>query len=279
MTKKKTIEIILSVFLLCSIVKNFEFLVIKTDQTFWAENILCKLFMLAVTAVLLLLYGKRPGDIGFKRSNFIKSAALGLALGISTFAISYIAEYTVLRIMGKTPELHFFITNFALTDRNITGVSWTAVVICILGNIVNVCAEEGLFRGFFLSFGQISLTERRSNLLQALLFGVWHIVTVAGWVMDGQLSLSAAAVMAAGYVLLAGILGYEWGLCAAMTGTLWAGMFEHFFNNFVTNSVHMVTETGTDEMQILRIVLSNVLSLLFVLLIMRKKARRLSAWQ
>ena len=66
---------------------------------------------------------------------------------------------------------------------------------------------------------------------------------------------------------MSGILAYEWGLCLALTGTVWTGAFEHFFNNFITNSLHMVTDTGIDEMQILRIVLSNALSLAFVMII------------
>ena len=85
--------------------------------------------------------------------------------------------------------------------------------------------------------------------------------------------------MAVGYVLLAGVLAYEWGLCISLTGTIWAGVFEHFFNNFITNSLHMVTDTGIDEMQILRIVLSNVLSLAFVLMLSKhaKRHNRMTA--
>ena len=63
-----------------------------------------------------------------------------------------------------------------------------------------------------------------------------------------------AVVFAIGYVVLAGILAIEWGEC--------------------------VSTTGTDEFQIIRIVLSNLLSLAIVLSIKKykeKKAKTLSS--
>lgn len=199
---------------------------------------------------------------------------MGLSLGISSFAISYGMEYFLLTAMGRQPALHFYISNFALTGQNITGLSFAAVLLCIAGNILNVLAEEGLFRGLFLQMARTVYPERISNLMQALLFGIWHIVMVVVWVLDKSISIPEAVVMAAGYILLAGILGYEWGMCAALTGTIWAGMFEHFFNNFITNSLHVVTQTGADELQILRIVVSNVLSLLFVMVLAKKRKKK-----
>lgn len=84
-----------------------------------------------------------------------------------------------------------------------------------------------------------------------------------------KLFIIGVVAVAIGYIALALVLGYEWGLCTALTGTIWTGVFEHFFNNFISNSLHTITETGIDEMQIIRIILSNVLSLLIVLMVAR----------
>jgi len=266
-SKKKALEIILAVFVLCSIIKYIEFLVIKTDQTILSENILCKLFIIVVLFIALAKLGWSWRKIGFCTKGLLKNAALGLLLGASTFFLSYLTEYLVLTAMGRTPHIQFFITNFALTNQNIGGASFGVVAICIVGNVVNVWAEEGLFRGLFFQMAKTSFTERQSNFIQSLLFGLWHVVTVIVWLLEGSINIPAACFMAVGYILLSGVLAYEWGLCIALTGTIWAGAFEHFFNNFITNSLHMVTDTGIDEMQILRIVLSNILSLTFVLLL------------
>jgi len=273
---KKALEIVLAVFALCSVVKYIEFLVIKTDRTIISENIICKLFMIAVLLVALPRLGWDWGKIGFCKKGLLKSAVLGLLLGAGTFFLSYLTEYTVLIATGRTPRIQFFITNFALTNQNVGGVSFGAAVICVIGNLVNVWAEEGLFRGLFFQMAKTSFTERQSNFIQSLLFGLWHIVTVIVWLLEGSINIPAACVMAVGYVLLAGVLAYEWGLCAVLTGTIWTGAFEHFFNNFITNSLHMVTDTGIDEMQILRIVLSNGLSLTFVLLLSRAAKKQSS---
>lgn len=274
MRKKKIIGGILCLFFLCSVVEYVEFILIRTDQTILAENVLCKLFAIVLIGAVLYVTGKTPGWLGFCKKDIVRSALLGLSLGISSFAISYGMEYFLLTAMGRQPALHFYISNFALTGQNITGLSFAAVLLCIAGNILNVLAEEGLFRGLFLQMARTVYPERISNLMQALLFGIWHIVMVVVWVLDKSISIPEAVVMAAGYILLAGILGYEWGMCAALTGTIWAGMFEHFFNNFITNSLHVVTQTGADELQILRIVVSNVLSLLFVMVLAKKRKKK-----
>lgn len=147
----------------------------------------------------------------------------------------------------------------------------------MIGNIVNVYAEEGLFRGLFCKIGIQCYSQKTANIIQALLFGIWHITNVINPMLDGSMNIVLAVFMGAGYILLSGILAYEWGMCAALTGTLWTGVSEHLFNNFISNSLHTVTETGADEWMILRIILSNILSLLFVLIISHKNAPGLAS--
>lgn len=274
MKKKKILAFIIGIFLLCSAVEYVEFLFIETDKTILSENVICKLFAIIMILLVMWRLGWKWRDLGFCQKGLIQSAVLGICLGASTFFLSYLAEYLLLLSMGKAPQIQFFITNFAVKNQNITGASFMAAFICVIGNILNVWAEEGLFRGILFRIGTRAFTEKQSNLLQAFLFGIWHIVIVVVWIKDGSISIPLAAVMAVGYVILAGILAYEWGLCLLLTGTVWAGVFEHFFNNFITNSLHMVTESGIDELQILRIVLSNALSLAFVITIFHIKKRK-----
>lgn len=269
--QKNTILYILFVFILCSAAKDFEFLVLKTDETFLAENIFCKLFALLVIYLCLEERKLTWKSIGLRRSGIMKGLILGFSLGLITFAVSYLAECVLLLILGKTPHLGFFVTSFSLSEQTVTGLSVSAVLICIAGNIVNVLAEEGLFRGLFYKLARRTFSVTHANLFQALLFGIWHLITVIVWYKQGSLTIPSALLMGAGYILLAGILGFEWGLCVTLTGTLWTGIFEHFFNNFIGNFLHVVTATGTDELQIFRIVLSNALSLLLVILMTKHK--------
>lgn len=247
--QKRSILYILFVFILCSAAKDFEFLVLKTDETFLAENIFCKIFAILVISQCLVERKLSWRSIGFRLKGIKKGLILGFSLGLSTFAISYLAEFLILFFMGKSPRLSFYISNFALSDQTVTGISLSALLICILGNVINVTAEEGLFRGLIFKLGRRAFSTRSANFIQALLFGIWHLVIVTVWFKEGSLTLGAAFLMGVGYIILAGILGFEWGLCVTLTGTIWTGIFEHFFNNFISNSLHVVTDTGADELQ------------------------------
>ena len=136
---------------------------------------------------------------------------------------------------------------------------------------VALLAEEGMFRGFILKVVTERSGFKTGNYLQAFLFGIWHIVMCVLGVYDGQMSVGQAVIFAVGYVVLAGILALEWGTCVSMTGVLWVGPSEHFYNNFIGNFLHVVSSIGTDEFQIIRIVLSNFLSLGIVLLIFTER--------
>lgn len=264
-TAKRSLWALLGIFAVCELVKDLEFLVLRTDRTVLGENVVCKLFMLAVIGLWLWRRGLRRDALGFTARGAAKGIMLGLSLGLATYAAAYLVEFLVLLAQGAQPHFEFYISNFSLAQQNVTGASLAALAICLLGNLLNVWAEEGLFRGLLFRLAKSAFAPRRANLLQALLFGLWHLVVLAVWVTEGSMSLSAALVMAPGYVLLAAVLGYEWGLCALLTGTVWAGVAEHFFNNFVGNALHVVTAGGADELQILRILLSNLLSLALVM--------------
>ena len=247
-----------------------EIVFIKTDQTWIGENILHKICCILLIWSALDMLRLHWSDLGFSKKGLFAGLKYGLALGISTFFLSYVAEFIVLFVMGKHASLRFYITNFSLTQSHTNGSSLLAVVVCVIGNIINVYAEEGLFRGLFCKIGIQYYSQKTANIIQALLFGIWHITNVINPLLDGSMNIAMAAFMGIGYILLSGILAYEWGMCAALSGTLWIGASEHLFNNFISNSLHTVTETGADELMIIRITLSNILSLIFVLIISQK---------
>jgi len=59
-----------------------------------------------------------------------------------------------------------------------------------------------------------------------------------------------------------------------MTGNLWLGAADHFFNNTVaTNMLHVVTNSGADEMQIVRIMLAQMISSAFVAVLYLRSKR------
>ena len=279
-SKKEIIRIIAILIVATTIVKYIEFLFIRTDQTIIADNVIIKIFCIIATLLAMKICGLKISDIGLKNKNTFKYIGCGLGLGIFTFAISYGLEMLALAAQGKEPRLSAFITNFGLSGATSEfSLSIQALIICVIVNIINVLAEEGMFRGFILK----SVTEhwgfKTGNHVQAFLFGIWHIVMCVLGVYDGQMSVVQAIVFAIGYIVLAGILAIEWGTCVNMTGVLWVGLSEHFFNNFIGNFLHVVSTSGTDEFQIIRIVISNFLSLGIVLLVSKRKSSAEKALQ
>jgi hypothetical protein len=73
-------------------------------------------------------------------------------------------------------------------------------------------------------------------------------------------------------------MSVKWGLLYRMTGNLWTGLADHFFNNAVaSNMLHVVTDSGADEMQIVRIMLAQMISFAFVAVLYRRKDKSADA--
>lgn len=64
------------------------------------------------------------------------------------------------------------------------------------------------------------------------------------------------------------------GLLYRMTGSLYAGMADHFFNNCIaTNLLHVITVNGVDEMMIVRVVIAQLISFVVVFLVWKKREK------
>ena len=137
--------------------------------------------------------------------------------------------------------------------------------------------EEGTFRGLFNQLAKTKLTATRALFFQALLFGIWHIVTPLHNLIDGDINVASFALLGIGYIVLAGMMGIKWGLMYKMSGSLYAGMADHFFNNCIaTNLLHVTTQTGTDEMMLVRVLIAQVFSFVFVFRAHQCRACRIS---
>ena len=171
-------------------------------------------------------------------------------------------------------RLGVFTSGFSLTGEAAVHTGIGFILMCVFFNIINVIMEEGTFRGLFRKIVETDHSMRYALLFQAFLFGIWHIVTPLHNLIDGDINAAAFIALAAGYIILAGMMGIKWGLLYRMTGNLYAGMADHFFNNCIaTNLLHVITDTGTDDMMIVRVLIAQLLSsaFVFVMWIRRKQ--------
>lgn len=262
-------------FLIVIVVHAFEAIVLRMDETIFAENFINKLFGILCLWIVLRISQWKWKDIGFSTAHIVKNIGLGFLLSFVVFSVSYSIETIILMSQGKTVEFGFFTMGFSLTNEAEIQTGIGFILMCVFFNIVNVVMEEGTFRGLFYNILKTDHSAKHAAFMQALLFGIWHVVTPLHNLIDGDIGIGAFVGLSIGYVILAGIMGIKWALMYAMTGSLYAGMADHFFNNCIaTNLLHLSTETGTDEMMIIRILIAQILSFVVITVIWKKRQSR-----
>jgi membrane protease YdiL (CAAX protease family) len=132
---------------------------------------------------------------------------------------------------------------------NKTGLAragWGFALWLFLGNVVNSFMEEGLFRGIMLTHFRRRLSPWRANLLQGVLFGLWHLAWPIWRLVYGHADLPA--VLSESVLIFAGstISGLAYGYLFLKTDNLWAPWIAHTINNTTLNLLHIRTAAGLD---------------------------------
>lgn len=78
----------------------------------------------------------------------------GLLLGVFVFFIANSVEFIIQLIGQNNPKYEIYVTSYSIDGNIGNQVGFLFFVFCIIGNIINVVMEEGMFRGLF-----IKLTE------------------------------------------------------------------------------------------------------------------------
>ena len=233
-----------------------------------------------VVGIIILTFALKRANlswsgIGFQRNGFVSGILKGLLLGSVCFAVSYGIELAILTLQGDPAHIELYISSFSLTGSQVKNTGFLFFALCVVFNVINVWMEEGVFRGLFLKTLSATKPFMTANMIAAFLFGVWHIVMPLRSYMNGEMSFAAMVLMSIGYIILAGIMGIKWGLLYRMTGNLWVGLGDHLFNNTVaTNMLHVVSSTGAEKLQIVRIMAAQLTSFVFVLVIYAYRNRK-----
>jgi membrane protease YdiL (CAAX protease family) len=275
--KRNPIRFILFFYILCFLPRVIEYLFLRTDQSVIGEAFIHKLIGIGLLAAAARMAGYSWRDIGFLRERAVSGVCLGLLLGGAVFAIAYGAEFSIQASAGNNPSLRFFVTSYAAQGNVEMRSGALFIAICVLGNIINVIMEEGVFRGLFIRAGEEKFSFAKAALLSAALFGFWHIMQPLRNVLDGVQSPAGALIMSLMLVGTSLLAGIQYALLYRAMGALWASMAAHFVNNAIVNLLHVVSVSGADELQTIRITIAQTLSFVVILVIFIIHVKKKSA--
>ena len=271
----RQIQVVLIIYLVCCILRIAEYMILRTDQTFWGESFVHKLLGLVLLVPALRFYGLNCKQIGLGTKNLFRRVSLGLIWGSLFFALAYLIEIAVLLSQGNFLGLDFYVSAYSVNGNIGQQRGLLFLLICLAGNLINVLMEEGIFRGLFQKVFERKYSFIKAALFSSLLFGFWHIMAPFRSLLDGEMSLTGFWINSLILVLTSFLIGLQFALMAKMTGSLYMGMAVHFINNTVVNLLHVLSKNGTDQLLSLRITVAQTLSFLVLLIYykIRKRSR------
>ena len=262
---RKPILTVCVLWIICFILRMAEYLLLRTDQTILGEAFVHKLLGIFVMYLAARHWHLSPAQLGFPKKKMVSGFAKGFLFGIFVFAIAYGAEIAILMSHRNFSGLEIYVSAYAV-DGNIgnqTGLLFFAL--CILGNLINVLMEEGIFRGLFPAILEKKYSHLVSAIIASLLFGIWHIMAPFRSFLDGNVSLLGFLASSLMLIVTSAIIGFKFAMMTKLTGSLYLSMGDHFVNNTIVNILHVVSTTGADEGMSLRVAIAQSVSFLTVL--------------
>jgi membrane protease YdiL (CAAX protease family) len=261
------------------IFRLIDIFVLRLDERL-GEIILSKALGFLLVLVFLWMIGRKPASIGFHGKRLGQSLLIGIVITVLPFSIAYTVEWIVLQQMSQEPRLLFSAID---PKAGLTGGLLFALWL-VTGNFINSFMEEGLFRGVMLNLNRIRISFGKSNWLQALLFGTWHLVWVVKWYQTGTVSTPGEISMAIVANFLPQIcLGLVWGYAYLKTDNLWTAWIAHTLTNTSLNLLHVATVDAMNPGMSIRMTTFSIVSLLMMFLIRylcnRQNMPELTVWK
>lgn len=148
-----------------------------------------KLVGILVLGVCLRLIHKSWSAIGFSTKEMGRNTIFGLVLKIVTFGVAYgVADFQVTQSQSLV-KVEYFITAYSAEGNIGTQTGLLFLLICILGNLINVVMEEDVFRGLYVKVLEQKYSFMRAALISSGLLRLWHIAVPLRSFLEGNIRL------------------------------------------------------------------------------------------
>jgi membrane protease YdiL (CAAX protease family) len=176
-------------------------------------------------------------SIGFHARNFGKAFLVGGLSLLILYVTLYAVQFYRLSLAGEAPRLVFG----AIDPRTefIGGLSFS--LFYLLGQFFNAFMEESIFRGVILPHLMERFSFWKANGLQAILFGLAHLVFPLGSWVNGQATAGEATAQALILLVFTTLGGLVFGYLYYRTDSLWTSLFAHLLDNVIGLFFHIQT--------------------------------------
>jgi membrane protease YdiL (CAAX protease family) len=228
------------------------------------EIILSKTLGFILVIVFTWAAGHALRDIGLHSKQLGQSIFIGTFVTIIAFTIGYGVEYVIDIQRGIQPTFEYGAID---NKMGVTGGVLFALLL-VVGNFINSFMEEGLFRGLMIPLFRVKLSFWGTNWLQAILFGLWHLLWVVKYYQLGDIETPGEIMMSIFSNSVPQLLmGLVWGYMYLKTGSLWTSWISHVITNSATNLLHINTLDGLDSGFPLRMSIYTISALLSMFLV------------
>lgn len=262
----KPFTLVAAIYTLYFILRVMDLFILRTDQTWVGEAIIHKLLGIVIMSIIACRLGFKPEEIGFSKGKSILKVFYGLAFGFAVYGIAYAAEIIMAKAAGSFDSLRFYVSAYAIDKNSGNRTGFLFFILCIIGNVINVLMEEGNFRGLFPGILGEKYAFAKAAAITSALFGFWHIVLPLRNYVDREQSFSGMIVQCVLLLVISTLIGLKFTILTKMSGSIYMSMGDHFFNNTIVNLLHVVTNTGADELMTVRIFIAQSLSFVLVLI-------------
>lgn len=256
--------VVLIIYLICFVFRIFEYLILRTDQTFLGEAFIHKLIGIGILFTGIKLFKFKAEEVGLTKGRSLLDILKGLALGSSVFIIAYSAEVFVLFVQENFKALDLYVSTYDIDGNIGKQTAFIFFVICVIGNVINVIMEEGIFRGLFQKLIEKKYVFIVSATIASVLFGIWHIMAPIRNYYDGTIDFGKFIANAIMLVVTSFLVGFKFAFMTKLTGNLYMAMGDHFVNNTIVNMLHVISKTGADELMVVRISIAQSVSFIIV---------------